>query len=141
MTAEEYMELVDVEELDLLKAEALLAPPNFSYSGKLPLFKSWSLGPVICTRDSEAQALANAAHIEKVFEDKFGPSADPGEEKPTSPWAVQHMEHFGHGWSRHLSFQVVTEDGSPSDAFCLIMGLNAAIQDNMGILADVEQDE
>lgn len=40
--------------------EALKIPSDFGYSGKLPIGETWSLGPVIRTRDSDLLEQSNA---------------------------------------------------------------------------------
>tara|TARA_R100001463_G_scaffold52159_2_gene102924 strand:+ start:457 stop:918 length:462 start_codon:yes stop_codon:yes gene_type:complete len=111
--------------------EALTRPSDMGYFGKLPLFDTWSLGPVIRTRDSDPVVNCNADTLIEMMEERFGEPADPEEDNPTGVWAVQGFRHHLVGWVEHLSFQVLNTDNEASDVFRVIMAANGYVRDHL----------
>lgn len=70
------------------------------------MFKTWSLGPVILTRDSEALERSNAFVLKRELA-KFPEWAE--------QWYIFDANHWAVGWVEHLSFQVIDEKGEPTD--------------------------
>ncbi len=64
---------VDITEKDI--KDALAMPRDFGYSGHLPIGESWSLGPVVLTRDSDLLEESNHAALIKHLEAaRFNPN-------------------------------------------------------------------
>ncbi len=69
------------------------------------MFETWSLGPVIVTRDSGTLDRANAEALKRHL--------------ATMPemaryWTITRCSHWAVGWVEHLSYQVVTRRGEPT---------------------------
>lgn len=101
---------------------ALKSPSDFGYSGdNEKMFETWSLGPVIETRDSglldksNAKALLNYLKVEhKDLEDD---------------WTITSCSHWAVGWVNHLSFRVIEKDGTPTRMFRVVKAWFAALDD------------
>jgi hypothetical protein len=106
--------------------EALERPSSFGYHGDRPMFITWSLGPVIETRDSGLIAQSNAASWKAIMEEAEGNGTI---EKDS--WEVISCNHWGPGWVDHLSFQAIKDEESrePTNAFRLVMETVAALQE------------
>ena len=110
---------VDITQKDI--ADALRRPSSFGYGGDNDkMFVTWSLGPVIETRDSDILAQSNAAALTKHLES----IPEIGED-----WTITECSHWACGWVRHLSFRVLDDDGQPSLVFKVIRGWFDALSD------------
>ncbi len=108
----------EITEKDIQKA--LKRPNDFGYFGSNPdMFKTWSLGPVILTRDSRLVDESNASAIKKTLE------AIP---EIKEDWDILSANHWACGWVEHLTFRVLDPDGSPSRVFREIKALFDAIE-------------
>lgn len=93
--------------------EALNRPSDFGLSSSAEhadeMFVTWSLGPVIRTRDSNLLELSNADALEKML----------NEEHPDlrECWTITTCRHWAVGWVEHLSFEAVDKDGEPTKIF------------------------
>jgi hypothetical protein len=96
----------DLSSVEYTPAEikrALEYPSDFGYSGNnADLFKTWTLGPIIETRDSEMIAVSNAACLKASLAVAF-----PGD----AEWGIVGCSHWAVGWVDHLSFRLVETDG------------------------------
>lgn len=96
-----------VSELPASIQLALMRPPNFGLSPSHPhydeMFVTWSLGPILRTRDSDLLAESNADALEKHLEEDYPELGD--------DWYVTSCDHWGPGWVDHLSFRVLEPDG------------------------------
>jgi hypothetical protein len=106
----------DITEKDI--RDALTLPDSFAYRGELPIGETWSLGPVILTRDSDLLGESNAKTIKRVFE----------EEVPADQWTITGCSHWACGWVEHLSFLVLDEHGEPTVAFCKLVEIQGALE-------------
>lgn len=86
--------------------EALAQPDNFGYSGDLPLFETWSLGPVVDHRDASLLAKANWKALEKELK---------RHKSWENQWQLTGANHWAVGWVEHLSFEVLDDKGEPTD--------------------------
>lgn len=107
----------DLDDSSLL---ALRLPRYFAYRGDLPLGDTWTLGPVILTRDSDTLEESNAAALLAALRARFpfGEGYDP-EEGPDQPgmWEVTRCRHFGYGWIEHLSYKARTGPSETRDTY------------------------
>lgn len=79
--------------------ELLTAPDSFAYMGRNDeMFKTWSIGPTILTRDSSLLDTANYRALKKHLEGD--PSLDPD-------FLVMRASHWMCGWADHLTFKVL----------------------------------
>ena len=62
------------------------------------LFITWSIGPIIETRDSTIIQQANAAELEKLLA---------GRSDLAGKWQIIRVKHSLHGWVKHLTFEVL----------------------------------
>lgn len=106
-------------------SEAVKMPPDFGYSGDLPIGQTWSLGPVIRTRDSGPLEEANSRTVVKVFTELFG---EEGEEQG---WEVTRCNHWAVGWVDHLSFRAIDDNGGPTAQFVEMLRLNAEVEEKV----------
>lgn len=74
--------------------ELMGRPRDFSYWGDDDTFRTWALGPVVETRDSDCLQRSNAAAIKAAL----APFTD--------SWRVERCSHWAVGWVDHLSFRV-----------------------------------
>jgi hypothetical protein len=82
---------------------ALQYPADFGYRGNNPdLFNTWTLGPIIESRDSEIVTVSNAACLKASLAAAF-----PVDEE----WNIVGCSHWAVGWVDHLSFRLVESDG------------------------------
>lgn len=103
------------EQIEDWKRRALSRPDSFAYWGKGDgMFETWSLGPVIQSRDSKILEEANARSIKATLE------SDPSLE---GEWKITQCNHWAHGWVDHLSFRVVDSDGNITRVARVIKGL------------------
>jgi len=101
-------------------ADALKRPSDFAYFGDNDeMFETWSLGPVIRTRDSGILEESNAAALERHLESDKSLEGD---------WTITGASHWGPGWVDHVSFKVI-EDGEPTRVFKIIMEWFDALSD------------
>ena len=110
------MDFSDLENTDITEKdikEALSRPSYFGYHGNLPLFETWSLGPVIRTRDSNLLEESNANELEKLLEK---------DESLEDEWDIVGANHWAVGWVDHLAFRVVDENGEPTRIFRIVKG-------------------
>ena len=119
--------------------EAIKPPNDFGYHGDLPIGRTWSLGPVIETRDSGPLEKANSRSVREAFEKIFG---DEGEEQG---WEVTRCNHWAVGWVEHLSFKAIDDNGGPSAQFIEMLRLNAEVEENCvldeDLLCEIEWEE
>jgi len=92
--------------------EALDQPDSFGYSGDLDLFETWSLGPVIRTRDSRLLDQSNADATEKHLTEDYPALA--------AEWEITTCNHWAVGWVDHLSFRAVDAGGEPTPIFYVL---------------------
>ncbi len=97
---------VDITEKDI--KDALAMPRDFGYSGHLPIGESWSLGPVVLTRDSDLLEESNHAALIKHLESDKSLAKD---------WEIVHAGHWAVGWVDHLAFRAVNKKGEPTRMF------------------------
>lgn len=84
-------------------ADALSMPSDFGYRGdNEELFETWSLGPVIETRDSDLLTKANRAALMRHLE------SDPS---LADDYSIVGASHWACGWVDHLSFRVLDSEG------------------------------
>lgn len=111
---------LDKEEIkDLLEQ-----PDNFGYgNNNEEMFKSWTLGPVLRTRDSGLLELSNALQIEKILEQVTGIFIDSNDYEITScnHWACGHVDH--------LSYQVIDKNGNVTAIAKLIKSIYNEIEE------------
>lgn len=90
-------------------SDALERPGSFGLWREHPrydeMFQTWSLGPVIETRDSDVLDRANAEALRRHL------ATDP---TLADDWYLTEANHWAVGWVTHLSFRVVDPDGTPS---------------------------
>lgn len=87
--------------------EAIARPSYFGYrGGNDKLFETWSLGPVILTRDSNLREESNAAVLKKVLEEKT---------EFNDKWEIVSCSHWAVGWVEHLSYEAIGPDGEATD--------------------------
>lgn len=110
---------------------AVKMPSDFGYSGDLPIGDTWSLGPVILTRDSGPLEKANSQSVKEAFRQLFG---DEGEE---NGWEVTTCNHWAVGWVEHLSFKAIDENGGPTAQFVEMLRLNAEVEENVVLDEDL----
>lgn len=73
-------------------------PRDYGYSSdNADLFVTWTLGPILETRDSTLLTQSNSAEIQKRFKNLLDHERA----------EINHTGHFGYGWCDHLSFPVV----------------------------------
>lgn len=93
-------------------AEALSRPSDFGLSSTAEhadeMFKTWSLGPVIRTRDSNLLEESNADALERML--KSMPSLK-------SDWVITGCRHWAVGWVDHLSFRAIGKNRKPTKIF------------------------
>lgn len=125
------------EQIAEWKAEALARPSDFGYFGdREEMFETWSLGPVIETRDSELREKANASTIKTMLK------ADPSLEED---WEITGIRHWAVGWVDQLSFRALDEDGSISRISRVIKGIFDSLSEypvlDDGLYSEMEYDE
>jgi hypothetical protein len=100
--------------------DALRMPDDFGYSGELPIGETWSLGPVIRTRDSNLLDQSNADALEEALGNipEF-----------SSEYQIVHAGHWAVGWVDHLAFHAVDENREPTHIFKWILGWFDALSD------------
>ncbi len=114
------MNFRDVEILPNDIREALERPDSFIFhSNDEKWFSTWSLGPVMRTRDSSLLDESNAGALLSALED----AERDGEIEPDS-WEVIRCNHWAVGWVDHLAFRVILDDGAPSNVFRFLTGWN-----------------
>jgi hypothetical protein len=83
-------------------ADAMQRPSDFGYFGDNEnMFVTWSLGPVIETRDSDIQEKSNAEALRRFL------ASDPSLE---GEYRFGRCGHWACGWVEHLSFHAYTSD-------------------------------
>ncbi len=103
---------------------ALMRPDSFGLSPNHPhyddLFVTWSLGPVIATRDSKLMDQSNSAAL--LAHLKTDPTLK-------NDWMITTCDHFGCGWVEHLSFRaVIKRTREPTRIFRVLQDWNNALQ-------------
>lgn len=97
------------EQVQAWLREAVRRPGSFGLFREGPggdqMFVTWSLGPVVLTRDSPILDEANW----KVLRERL--ESDPS---LADDYAITHAGHWAVGWVDHLSFRAIDPDGSPS---------------------------
>jgi hypothetical protein len=113
-----------------LIGEALAGnPENSSYWGELPLFDTWSLGPVVETRESGLVDKANARALYAALEAEEGLVQGYDPETGEGDYEAVEFPHFNVGWVEHLAFRAVNEDGTPSAMLRFLYNWNAGLED------------
>lgn len=110
---------------------AVKMPSDFGYSGDLPIGVTWSLGPVVLTRDSSALERANSESVRAAFTEKFG------EEGEENGWVVSRCAHWAVGWVEHLSFRAIDDNSGPTEQFIEMLRLNAEVEENVVLDEDL----
>ena len=109
---------------DITKEEitkALKRPSYFGYYGDIEeMFHTWSLGPIILTRDSGILEVSNNNALMRHL------SSD---ESLENDWTITHSSHWGPGWVDHLSFKAIDESGGPTRIFRVITAWFNALSD------------
>ena len=102
-------------------AEALARPRDFGYMGGNPeMFHTWSLGPVILTRDSRLLDQSNARVLKKRLEESPEWADD---------YTIASAGHWAVGWVEHLSYRVVDSDGKPTAIAKFLKAWDKALRD------------
>lgn len=134
---EDAFSKMTTEQIDEWKADALRRPSDFGYfGGNEEMFETWTLGPVIETRDSEIREKANAASIKKMLE------SDPSLE---GDWELTGCKHWAVGWVDQVSFRVIDEKGNLTRISRVIKGIFDSLADGEilddGLYSQMEYDE
>lgn len=109
------------EEIQTWISRALEMPKDFGYRGdNEQMFKTWSLGFVIRTRDSGIREKSNAKSMLATLE------SDPS---LAEDWELISCSHWGVGWVEQLSFRVVNADGKPSRVARVIKGMMDSLEE------------
>lgn len=110
-------------------AQSLERPPSFGHHSDIDLFCTWSLGPVIRTRDSGILETANYKALKAAL--KAGPFVDydDADDPDAADFAVFAARHWAVGWVDHLSFRVTDENGEASPIARWIYDWYAALSD------------
>jgi hypothetical protein len=100
----------------------LLRPPDsFGYLGdNADMFETWTLGPVIRTRDSDLLEQSNADALEKHLRSDPTLSED---------WEITGCRHWAVGWVDHLSYRVIDDNGAPTRIARVIAAWFKALED------------
>jgi hypothetical protein len=106
--------------------QALRHPGSFGYSGDRDMFNTWSLGPMLETRDSGMIAKSNA----HAMTTELQRLEEAGEIEPDS-WEVISCGHWGCGWVEQLTFQAIDDDGEPTRVFSHIMEMVDCINEHV----------
>lgn len=117
-TAEEA--LYELSQVDIPKqtvTEALTLPDHFwlradNKEDYRQPGATWSLGPVILTRDSSTIEKSNAAVLEKDLERLTEMRVFKDED-----WEIVRCDHWAVGWVEHVSFRAIDDEGLPSLVF------------------------
>ncbi len=122
--------------------QALERPSDFGYFGedKDLMFVTWSLGPVIETRDSDVLTRANAEALKRHLR------SDPTLEKD---WRIVGCSHWAVGHVDHLSFRALTKPldkgGKPTRIFRIVMewfdGLRECLVADESLYSEMELEE
>lgn len=96
---------------DLERAEydidrVLRRPDSYAHYGDDRVFVTWSVGPVVLTRDSEIIDQANY----KVLVASLRAAEEAGDIEPES-YSLNRASHWAVGWVEHLSFMARAESG------------------------------
>lgn len=134
---EDAFSKMTTEQIDEWKADALRRPSDFGYFGdNEEMFETWTLGPVIETRDSEIREKANAASIKKMLE------SDPSLEED---WEITGCKHWAVGWVDQVSFRVIDEKGELTRISRVIKGIFDSLEDGAildeGLRSEMEYDD
>ena len=104
--------------------QALKRPESFglhSHPHKGEMFKTWGVGPIVKTRDSDILERANYKALKRALrEEGF-------EDEEDFVWFD--ANHWAVGWVRHLSFRVLDADGEPSAIARWLKGWFDALSD------------
>lgn len=93
---------MDAERVRLLLAR----PESFGYSGELPLYKTWSMSPVLLQRGSSGADQIRFNRLVDSLTRKFG------EGGLASGWDVVHSRHWAVGWVKQIAFRVLDDAGA-----------------------------
>lgn len=103
-----------------------LFPTNFSYTGGLPIRRSfseegpWAVGPVLTYPNSDLLADTNAEVLEAVLRAVVGP---PVSERDDGCWEIIPVVHWGLGIVNHIAVKVHHDDGSLTTAARFVLGV------------------
>ncbi len=104
--------ITKVSDLDV--ARALRNPLDFTYRGdNKEMFRTWSLGPAITSRDATTEEKTRAAKLIDLL------GADPSLDKD---WKLEDCSHWAVGWLIHLTYRVIGKGGKPTRVFRIIKG-------------------
>jgi hypothetical protein len=107
MTAEKTAPTPAFDDIDTWVKDALARPDSFLMWNDDPrMFVTWSLGPVIETRDSDSIQRSNAIALKKELEEYSG-------------WEIHGCSHWAVGHVDHLSFKVLCK-AKPDDTEYLV---------------------
>ena len=109
-----------VRQDDVWLRSLLKRPSDFGYNGNPEMFISWSLGPVILTRDSDILTESNYHAIVKRLE-SFPEYED--------LWAIEECSHWAVGWVKHLTFQVFDDTGNVSPIVAVLIDIHNELCD------------
>ncbi len=95
-------------------------PSDFGLNSDHPkyekMFKTWSLGPVILTRDSTLLEQSNSHVIREYLKGKKG-------------WMITQCNHWACGWVDHLSFQVYKSNQKITNIAHIVSAILDKIED------------
>ena len=81
--------------------QVLEYPHDFAWSGGPEMFDTWSIGPIVNTRDLESTERrrigALVTHVKR-------------HKSLVKDWKIVRCSHWGPGWVDHLTFRVLEED-------------------------------
>lgn len=100
--------------------QALECPSDFGPPDIEGLFETWSIGPVILTRDSETRERANCEAILIRLEEHPEWEDD---------WQITRCSHWAVGWVEHLTFRVLDDEGRVSDIFMWLLEIYRALEE------------
>lgn len=96
----------DLERAEYDVERVLQRPDSYAHYGDDRVFVTWSVGPVVLTRDSSLREQANF----KVLEASLAAAEKAGGIEPDS-YEITRASHWAVGWVEHLSFMARAESG------------------------------
>lgn len=131
-------EKVDITEKDIKEAQTV--PSDFGLSSSHEHYedivckKTWSLGPVFLTRDSNILEESNAHSLKEYLKNDFPELED--------DWIVTSANHWACGWAKHISFRIFENDGkTPSMIFKIIKGFFDYLREEYPVWDDNDYSE
>lgn len=99
----------DLEHGEYNIEKVLQRPDSYMHFGRKETFVTWSIGPVVLTRDSEIIDQANY----RVLVASLKAAEAAGDIEPES-YEITRASHWAVGWVDHLSFMARAETGEPT---------------------------